>query len=227
MSLLRVLTGEGASIKPVAPASTQTLACPVGQTGTGQHQSRTVTWDVASQSWAVGNWNTTDYDCRVETFSFIGPVVTTGPGGWASAGYWSNEPSPEFPDGHWEGEVPPPGVWATENLFMVNGALKYDFTLTSGSYTCRIEAWYLWGPQAIGYAVTSIQLAGATVLAHWQDEAPSYKGPPSTWHSPKVLDATGYATFYAQAEPEYGSGPPKNIKNGEYNGCNVDVLAVS
>jgi hypothetical protein len=133
-------------------------------------------------------------------------------------GYSEENPTPP-PLYNRIGTMPPAAVY--DPTAYIQSVKLYDYNLSANGYTAHIKAWYLWGPQAIGYEVWCPALAGRTVLAHWTED--SYKGPPSNWHAPQVLDANGYTAFYAHSEPEYGYGPPCNIKNGEYNACNIDV----
>lgn len=198
--LFKILTAGHMKLKPVAPPSSQVIACPIGYTGSGQTQTRAVTWDVASQSWVTGDWNTVSVDCQIDQFTFVGPDLA----------YNNDTVNGWFVES--VGPVDAPVVYVT-----------YDQTLSTNGHTARIRARYIWVGRTIQYEVWAPTLAGRLCRPHWKAEAPSHKGPESNWHAFQTLDSSGYAYFSPQAEPEYGFGPPNNIKSGEVNGCNIDI----
>lgn len=196
--ILKVLVSSHMRLKPVSPPTSQVIACPVGYEGAGETQTRTSTWNVASQSWVVGDWVTTEFNCQISQFTFVGPDLAYDNGtGWVSE------------------QVGPVGDRHTY--------ITYDKTLEANGHTARIRARYEWLTRMIQYEVWAPTLAGRLCRPHWKAEAPSVKGPESTWQAFEVLDPSGYLFVPPRSEPEYGYGPPKNIKFGEANGCNIDI----
>lgn len=196
--LLKVLVANGIRPKPASPPTTQVIACPVGYEGAGQTQVRTSVWDVASQTWVVGDWNTTVFDCQIAQFTFVGPDLA-----FDNAGGWVNQTVNPGP---------------LQRIYTT-----YDQTLSANGHTARIRARFEWTTREIHYEVWAPTLAGRLCRPHWKAEAPSHKGPESNWQAFEVLDPTGYLFVPPRQEAEYGFGPPNNIKFGEVNGCNIDI----
>lgn len=79
-----------ASIKPrekPPQVTTQTIACPIGQIGTGDHQERAVTgFDYGLPfTWNYGPWVSVNNDCQDPIYTFVTPLQDFDPAFGGSA----------------------------------------------------------------------------------------------------------------------------------------------
>jgi len=76
---LRITPQMRMRAKPPQPTNEQRIACPPGYIGVGSDpyvvQRRSVTWNVATQSWDVGPWTDYAFNCQIAVMTFTTPNV--------------------------------------------------------------------------------------------------------------------------------------------------------